>query len=136
VAQAIGVSRTSLYNYDLADDIRAAAKRQQKYANLSPAAARRSRWRDLVRQIRVELGIAEERNKSLCHSRPRLREGKLRRESIFALEGIDALRGHDSFKETLEKPFVKEFPILTGDYWEFMLFCIRFEMTASSLPRS
>lgn len=65
VAQAIGVSRTSLYNYDLADDIRAAAKRQQKHANLSPAAARRSRWRDLIRQLRLELRIAEERNKSL-----------------------------------------------------------------------
>jgi hypothetical protein len=65
VAQAIGVSRTSIYNYDLADDIRAAAKRKQKHANLSPPAARRSRWRDLIRQLRLELRIAEERNKSL-----------------------------------------------------------------------
>jgi hypothetical protein len=65
VAQAIGVSRTSLYKYGLADEIRDAAKRQQKYANLSPAEARRSRWRDLIRQLRVELAVAEERNKSL-----------------------------------------------------------------------
>jgi hypothetical protein len=65
VAQAIGVSRTSLYKYGLADEIRDAAKRQQKYANLSPAATRRSRWRDLIRQLRQELEIAEERNKSL-----------------------------------------------------------------------
>jgi hypothetical protein len=65
VAQAIGVSRTSLYKYGLADDIRMAAKRQQKYAKLSPAEAKRSRWRDLIRQLRIELGIAEERNKSL-----------------------------------------------------------------------
>jgi hypothetical protein len=65
VAQVIGVSRTSLYKYGLADDIRAAAKRQQKYADLTPAAARRSRWRDLIRQLRIELAVAEERNKSL-----------------------------------------------------------------------
>lgn len=65
VAQAIGISRTSLYKYGLADEIRAAAKRQQEHANLKPAAARRSRWQDLIRQLRVELGIAEERNKSL-----------------------------------------------------------------------
>jgi hypothetical protein len=65
VAQAIGVSRTSLYKYGLADDIRAAAKRQQERANLNPAEARRSRWRDLIQQLRVELSIAEERNKSL-----------------------------------------------------------------------
>ena len=45
--------------------IRVAAKRQQKHAKLSPAAARRSHWRDLIRQLRLELGIAEERNKSL-----------------------------------------------------------------------
>ena len=65
VAAALGVSRTSLYKYDLVDSIRAAARRQLESANLASSATYRSRWREQLRQLRDELATANSRNKHL-----------------------------------------------------------------------
>jgi hypothetical protein len=65
VAAAIGVSRTSLYKYDLAVEIKAAAGCQQEQLDLSGAARQQRRLSNVVRQLRQELELAEARNKAL-----------------------------------------------------------------------
>lgn len=65
VAAAIGVSRTSLYKYDLAVEIKTAASRQREHMGLSGAALQQRRLSDIVRQLRQDLELAEARNKAL-----------------------------------------------------------------------
>jgi hypothetical protein len=65
VAAAVGASRTSLYAYDLAEEITAAARRQRERSGLSGEAVHRRRLRDQVRQLRQKLAQADERNKAL-----------------------------------------------------------------------
>ena len=60
VAAVMGVSRTSLYQYGLAEEIKAVARRQREQSHLSDC--HRS---DQIRQLRQELKLAEERNKAL-----------------------------------------------------------------------
>lgn len=60
VAAVIGVSRTSLYQYGLAEEIKAAARRQREQSHLSDC-----HQSDQVRRLRQELKLAEERNKAL-----------------------------------------------------------------------
>jgi hypothetical protein len=65
VAAAIGVSRTSLYKYDLVAEIKAAASRQRERMSLSGNDLQQRRPNDVVRQLRQELKQAETRNKAL-----------------------------------------------------------------------
>ena len=65
VASAIGVSRTSLYKYGLAQEIQAAAQRQRQRMGVVGESTRQPRWHDLVRQLRAELQQADTRNKAL-----------------------------------------------------------------------
>lgn len=65
VAAAISVSRTSLYKYGLADEIKAAVSRQRERMGLSGAALQQRRLTDIVRHLRQELQQAEIRNKVL-----------------------------------------------------------------------
>lgn len=65
VAAAVGASRTSLYAYGLAEEIKAAARRQRERSGLSGEAVHRRRLRDQLRQLRQELALADERNKAL-----------------------------------------------------------------------
>lgn len=65
VAAAVGASRTSLYAYALADEIKAVARRQRERSGLSGEAVHRRRLRDQIRQLRQELTLADERNKAL-----------------------------------------------------------------------
>lgn len=61
----VGASRTSLDAYALADEIKAAARRQRERSGLGGDAVHRRRLRDRVRQLRRELTLAGERNKAL-----------------------------------------------------------------------
>lgn len=65
VAAAVGVSRTSLYKYDLAAEIKAAADRQRGNGGLSDTILPQHRLGNVVRQLRQELALAETRNKAL-----------------------------------------------------------------------
>lgn len=65
VAAAVGVSRTSLYKYDLAAEIKAAADRQRQQVGLSDTTLPPYRLDNVVRQLRQELALAETRNKAL-----------------------------------------------------------------------
>lgn len=65
VAAAVGVSRTSLYKYDLAAEIKAAADRQRGNVGLSDATLPPYRLGNVVHQLRQELALAEARNKAL-----------------------------------------------------------------------
>lgn len=65
VAAAVGVSRTSLYKYDLAIEIKAAADRQRENVGLSDTTLPPYRLGNVVRQLRQELALAETRNKAL-----------------------------------------------------------------------
>ncbi|MBE2197492.1 MAG: hypothetical protein IAE79_02705 [Anaerolinea sp.] len=65
VAAAVGVSRTSLYKYDLAAEIKVAASRQRESVGLSGAALQQRRLADIVHHLRQELKLAETRNKAL-----------------------------------------------------------------------
>lgn len=65
VDAAVGVSRTSLYKYDLAVEIKAAAGRQREQLGLSGTALQQRRLSHVVRQLRQELALAEARNKAL-----------------------------------------------------------------------
>lgn len=65
VAAAVGVSRTSLYKYDLAAEIKAAADRQRENVGLSDTTLPPYRLGNVVRQLRQELALAETRNKAL-----------------------------------------------------------------------
>lgn len=58
VAAAVGASRTSLYAYALADEIKAVARRQRERSGLSGEAVHRRRLRDQIRQLRQELTLA------------------------------------------------------------------------------
>ncbi|MCZ7673736.1 MAG: hypothetical protein M5U34_44800 [Chloroflexi bacterium] len=65
MAAAVGVSRTSLYKYDLAIEIKAAADRQRENVGLSDTTLPPYRLGNVVRQLRQELALAETRNKAL-----------------------------------------------------------------------
>jgi len=64
VAAVIGVSRTSIYKYGLAEEIRAAAQRQRERMGLSTRTGRH-RWRETIQKLREELKQAGERNRLL-----------------------------------------------------------------------
>lgn len=59
VARVLGVSRTSLYTYGLVSEIQAAALRQQKQTATKTTAL------DQIQQLRLDLQLAETRNKAL-----------------------------------------------------------------------
>ena len=65
VAAALTVSRTTLYKYGLEEQIRTAAARQQKRAQLSGTAAERYAYADMIRQLRQDVEHEQERNKQL-----------------------------------------------------------------------
>lgn len=65
VATALGVSRTTLYKYDLTEEIQTAAQRQQQRWSRPGQATKRSSEQDLVQQLRTQLQQAEARNKTL-----------------------------------------------------------------------
>lgn len=65
VAAVLGVSRTSLYKYELDSAIKAAAKRQRERMGLDEPAVKRRRASDIALKLRADLHLAEERNKGL-----------------------------------------------------------------------
>ena len=65
IAAALTVSRTTLYKYGLEEQIRVAAARQQKRAQLSGTAVERYAYADMIRQLRQDVEHEQERNKQL-----------------------------------------------------------------------
>ncbi|MBD2090678.1 hypothetical protein H6F67_12520 [Microcoleus sp. FACHB-1515] len=60
VAEALNVSRNTLYKYGLKKVIEEAAERQRQQANLSTRAKEKKAYADRIKSLRVELEIAQQ----------------------------------------------------------------------------